>query len=111
LATTYSGADTASPDFSFSVTADYIKDTQGALIILIGIWVAAAGIQRENKIAPSIVTVNLIANLAFFLSHPIFTSYYLMPLAMLSLWTLLTSAVGGVSYRTPPIMLPPPTIS
>jgi hypothetical protein len=28
-------------------------------------------------------------NLAFFLSHPVFTPYYTIPLAMLSLWSLL----------------------
>jgi hypothetical protein len=32
---------------------------------------------------------NLLVNLAFFLSHPVFTPYYTIPLAMLSLWSLL----------------------
>jgi hypothetical protein len=44
-------------------------------------------------VVASIVAVNLVTNLAFFLSHPIFTPYYLMPLAMLSLWTLLATTV------------------
>jgi hypothetical protein len=35
------------------------------------------------------VALNLLVNLAFFLSHPIFTPYYTIPIAMLSLWTLL----------------------
>jgi hypothetical protein len=32
---------------------------------------------------------NLLVNLAFFMSHPVFTPYYTIPIAMLSLWTLL----------------------
>jgi hypothetical protein len=31
---------------------------------------------------------NLLVNLVFFLSHPIFTPYYVVPIAMLSLWSL-----------------------
>jgi hypothetical protein len=31
---------------------------------------------------------NLLVNLAFFLSHPVFTPYYTIPVAMLSLWSL-----------------------
>jgi hypothetical protein len=42
----------------------------------------------KRKDIAAIVAVNLITNLAFFLSHPIFTPYYLMPLAMMSIWTL-----------------------
>jgi hypothetical protein len=34
---------------------------------------------------------NLLVNLAFFLSHPVFTPYYTIPLAMLSLWSLCLS--------------------
>ena len=32
-------------------------------------------------------------NLAFFLSHPVFTPYYTIPIAMLSLWSLLFGAL------------------
>jgi hypothetical protein len=38
--------------------------------------------------------VNLAANLLFFLSHPIFTPYHLMPIAMLSLWSLLFATLN-----------------
>jgi hypothetical protein len=31
----------------------------------------------------------LLVNLAFFASHPVFTPYYTVPIAMLSLWSLL----------------------
>ena len=36
-----------------------------------------------------LVAGNLALNLAFFISHPIFTQYYTIPISMLSLWTLL----------------------
>jgi hypothetical protein len=36
---------------------------------------------------------NLAVNLAFFLSHPIVTPYYTIPIAMLSLWSLLFASV------------------
>ena len=38
---------------------------------------------------PAVAITNLVCNLLFFLSHLIFTPYYLMPIAMLSLWSLL----------------------
>jgi hypothetical protein len=31
---------------------------------------------------------NLMVNVAFFMSHPVFTSYYTIPISMLSLWSL-----------------------
>jgi len=39
--------------------------------------------------AALVVAENLVVNLIFFLTHPVFTSYYTIPVAMLSLWTLL----------------------
>jgi hypothetical protein len=32
-------------------------------------------------------------NLAFFMSHPVFTPYYTIPTTMLSLWTLLFASL------------------
>ena len=32
---------------------------------------------------------NLLVNIAFFMSHPVFTPYYTIPVAVLSLWSLL----------------------
>ena len=90
LSTTYGGADTVPPDFSFSITSEYIKDMQGTLIIVTATWAAWALVARRT-VAAAIVAVNLVTNLLYFLSHPIFTPYYLMPLAMLSLWALLFS--------------------
>ncbi len=33
--------------------------------------------------------MNLALNVIFFMTHPIFTPYYVIPIDMLSLWTLL----------------------
>jgi hypothetical protein len=39
------------------------------------------------------VGANLVLNLAFFLSHPIVTPYYTIPIAMLSLWSLMFASL------------------
>jgi hypothetical protein len=44
-----------------------------------------------KKTAASIVAVNIFLNFGFFLTHSIATPYYLMPLILLSMWTLLFS--------------------
>ena len=93
LATTYSPGDAVPPDFSFSIASEYLRDMQGTLIIVIVAWTIAALVADARKISVLIVAVNLVSNLAFFLSHPIFTPYYLIPLAMLSLWTLLATTI------------------
>jgi hypothetical protein len=91
LATTYSSVDATPPDFSFSVARQYFNDMQGALVLLIAIWSIVALIANVRKTAASIVAVDIIINLAFFLTHSISTPYYLMPLVMLAMWTLLFS--------------------
>jgi hypothetical protein len=92
FATTYSGADAVAPDFSFEVIRQYVVDLQFALLLLAIAWTVwmffayrMAGIRRVAMI----VTTNLLINLAFFLSHAIVTPYYTIPIAMLSLWSLL----------------------
>ena len=47
-----------------------------------------------------IAAANLAANLAFFLSHPIFTPYYTVPIAMLLLWSL-----SFASETAPPVLV------
>lgn len=89
FSTTYGPSDLVPLDFSFSIAKEYISDLQGGLIIFIlalALWtLRSAG---RNSVSVVVIT-NLFCNLIFFLSHPIFTPYYLMPIAMLSLWSLL----------------------
>lgn len=91
LATTYGSVDARPPDLTFSITREYMTDMQGSLVILTIAWAIFALMTSARKTVAAIVTINLVINLLFFLSHAIFTPYYLMPLAMLSLWTLLFS--------------------
>jgi len=48
-------------------------------------------LNRGNSItqAALVAAGNLLVNLAFFMSHPVFTPYYTIPVATLSLWSLL----------------------
>jgi hypothetical protein len=92
FATTYGGHDVAPPDFSFTVVAEYAADLQSVLLVLGCVWIAyALRMRREDGVRrlALIVAANLLVNLAFFMSHPVFTPYYTIPIAMLSLWSLL----------------------
>jgi hypothetical protein len=91
LATTYSGVDAVSPDFSVAIIRQYVTDMQFVLLVLaLGAMacVLRAGADGVRSLAV-VVAANLLVNLAFFMSHPIFTPYYTIPIAMLSLWSLL----------------------
>jgi len=90
LATTYGSADVVAPAFDFAVFGHYLRDMQFVLIVLaIGstAWLLRVGEGSVRQVA-LVVAGNLIVNLVFFLSHPIFTPYYIVPIAMLSLWSV-----------------------
>jgi hypothetical protein len=92
LVTTYGGPDVTAPNFSLGIIRQYATDMQFGLLLLAGLWTARIFVlHREQGIrrVALLVAANLVLNLAFFLSHPIFTPYYMVPIAMLSLWTLL----------------------
>jgi hypothetical protein len=68
------------------------------LLLLLGCaWAIYALRRRRGGVRPvaTIVAANLAVNIAFFMSHPVFTPYYTVPIAMLSLWSLL--------FATPPV--------
>jgi hypothetical protein len=46
-----------------------------------------------------------VLNLAFFLSHPIVTPYYTIPIAMLSLWSLMFASLS-VDVQFPKFAIP-----
>ena len=56
-------------------------------------WLWRADRGRARQVAV-LVAVNLAVNLIFFMTHPIFTPYYIIPIDMLSLWTLLFATLG-----------------
>ena len=90
LATTYGSADVVAPGFDLAVLGQYLRDMQFVLMVLaIGstawlLWMGEGGVRQVALIAAG----NLVVNLVFFLSHPIFTPYYVVPIAMLSLWSV-----------------------
>ena len=97
LATTYAGVDVTPPEFSWSVIRQYVMDMQFVLLVLAAGWTALIlrlrgepGLRRTALV----VAGNLLVNLAFFLSHPLFEPYYTVPVAMLSLWSLLFGSVA-----------------
>lgn len=96
LATTYAGVDLAPPTLSYGLLLKYVRDMQFVLLVLVCGWTGWV-LQRARD--PSLRWTawmsagNLIFNLAFFLSHPIFEPYYTVPLEMLSLWSLLYASL------------------
>jgi len=104
FSTTYGGVDVTPPDFGFRVLWQYVADMQFVLLLLAGMWTIMmwrSSADAMRRVA-AVTAGNLLVNLAFFLSHPIFAPYYTIPVAMLSLWSLLfasliepTEAVDG----------------
>ena len=95
---TYSGAPDVQP-LDFSLTAikgylgDYLQVTLVGLAIAGTIWLWFARDQGLKRMA-RLITLNLAINLAFFLTYPIATPYYTIPIALLSLWTLLFGVIA-----------------
>jgi hypothetical protein len=92
FSTTYGPDDTQTRHFVFSVASQYFSELQGVLILAGIAGVVGILIQRPSqslKQTAILVAGNLLANLAFFLVHPIYQQFYLIPVAMLSFWTLL----------------------
>ena len=96
FSTTYGGADVAPPELNVGVIWAYVADMQFVLLVLAGAWTALMlRLHRERHKAdrschrPEILLVNLV----FFMSHPVFTPYYTIPVAMLSLWSLLFASL------------------
>jgi hypothetical protein len=94
---TYSGAPDVQPlDFSLTAIQGYLSDTfQTALLVLAiaaTVWLWRSGGEGARRIA-RLTALNLAINLAFFLTYPIATPYYIVPIALLSLWSLLFGAI------------------
>jgi hypothetical protein len=91
FSTTYGGVDAVPPALDAAVLMQYLRDPQFALLAIAAGWTAWLWrLDRGNaRQAAFAVGANLAVNLIFFMTHPIFTPYYTIPIAMLSLWTLL----------------------
>ena len=96
FSTTYGGVDVTPPDFRFGVIWQYLADLQFALLLLAGLWTVVmwrSSAARGTRQVAAVTAGNLLLNLAFFMSHPVFTPYYTVPVAMLSLWSLLFASL------------------
>ncbi|MGY3545121.1 hypothetical protein ACVWZ4_000614 [Bradyrhizobium sp. USDA 4472] len=95
FATTYGSEDAIGPEFNLEILGHYLHDLQFGLILLaIGstAWLLRVGDNGARQVA-LLVAGNLLVNLFFFLSHPIFTPYYVVPVTMLSLWSVCFTGV------------------
>jgi hypothetical protein len=96
FSTTYGEVDALPPELSLSILWQYVTDLQFVLLLLAGVWTAAMWLSRRaatHRRVAAVTAGNLLVNLAFFLSHPVFTPYYTVPIAMLSLWSLLFASL------------------
>jgi 4-amino-4-deoxy-L-arabinose transferase-like glycosyltransferase len=92
FATTYGGADVVPPELNSGVLWAYAADPQFGLLIIAAAWTAMMlrlSDQNGIKQLALVIAANLVVNLIFFMTHPVFTPYYTIPIGMLSLWTLL----------------------
>jgi hypothetical protein len=91
FSTTYGGVDVVAPELDTGILWRYFVDVQFTLLAIAAAW--TAWLRRANhpsaKQVALVVAYNLVVNLIFFMSHPVFTPYYIIPIDMLSLWTLL----------------------
>jgi hypothetical protein len=96
LSTTYGTDDVKLPEFSLGIIRSYAGDMQFVLLVLAIAWTAVVQRMRHGSGARQVALVtagNLAINLAFFMSHPVVTPYYTIPIAMLSLWSLLFASL------------------
>jgi hypothetical protein len=96
ITTTYGAGDMAAPAISADVVWAYVTDIQFILLVLAGAWVVLILRRYRGNGVRSLAVVtaaNLLVNLAFFVSHPVYTQYYTIPIAMLSLWSLLFASL------------------
>ena len=97
FSTTYGGVDVAPPEINANVLWQYFADVQFILLVIAALWtvlILRFNRRSDARAAGLVVAGNLILNLFFFMTHPIFTPYYTVPVAMLSLWTLLFATLG-----------------
>jgi hypothetical protein len=90
--TTYGAGDTALPQYSPEVISYYLHDPQSlwiALLCALIVWTFVYRREFAPRAVAGLCSLTVALNLAFFLTHPLHTQYYLMPFAVLSFWSLL----------------------
>jgi hypothetical protein len=110
FATTYSAGDVVPPSLDAETIRSYLGDPQSLLILLSAgwtVWIWRRGRSRLGLLLGS----GLAINLAFFVTHPIYTQYYVIPICALTLWTLLFAQLMPIEASTRRVASPPPRSS
>lgn len=91
FSTTYSSVDVVPPALDSNVLLSYLVDVQFTLLAISVVWTAWLWRfdQGRGRQVAVLLAADIAVNLIFFMTHPIFTPYYIIPIDMLSLWTLL----------------------
>jgi hypothetical protein len=91
FSTTYGSVDVVPPELNSEIVWRYVVDVQFILLAIAAVWTGLLWHfnQTRTRWIAVLVAINLALNLIFFMTHPIFTPYYIIPIDMLSLWTLL----------------------
>lgn len=101
IATAYTGADVAMPDFSVrhltEMTLQYAHHNQGIMLwIALVLTLAFPRVcDKSASAAGLVVAANLIVNMGFYLTHALFYPYYAMAIATLTIWTILFSCAAA----------------
>jgi hypothetical protein len=112
FATTYGSPDVLPPELNATVLWSYLADVQFVLLLISAAWAALLWRFNEHagvRLAALVVAANLAVNVIFFMTHPVFTPYYTIPIAMLSLWTLLFATLkpyGETAAENPHLARP-----
>ncbi len=93
FSTTYGAADAVSPQLDLATLLEYAMDPQFGLLLLAVGWTALLTRHSARGGVTMVLAANLAVNILFFATHPVFTPYYTVPCAALSLWTLLFTVV------------------
>ncbi|KRR08524.1 hypothetical protein [Bradyrhizobium valentinum] len=91
FSTTYGSVDVVPPELNSEIVWRYVVDVQFILLTIAAVWTGLLWYFNRTRAGwvTVLVAINLAVNLIFFMTHPIFTPYYIIPIDMLSLWTLL----------------------
>ncbi|MCP3446159.1 hypothetical protein [Bradyrhizobium sp. CCGUVB14] len=98
FSTTYSAADVVAPSLDGETIRAYLGDPQSLLVVLSLLWTLGSWHQGKNRLA-LLLGSGLAINLTFFITHPIFTQYYTIPICALTLWTLLFAFLIPPSHQ------------
>ncbi|PDT84591.1 hypothetical protein CO669_31950 [Bradyrhizobium sp. Y36] len=110
FATTYSAGDVVPPSLDAETIRSYLGDPQSLLILLSAAWTVWIWRRGHGRLA-CLLGSGLAINLAFFVSHPIYTQYYVIPICALTLWTLLFASLMPREAASRSAALPPPRSS